>query len=127
MSDNRVERKCSRKWSLKRLPVSPMYILSQERHLIAYTTFSLKQVYLDWTVMCPPGVAIEADALVCAQVLHRVRLQVNVPRSSLVAVVLSRCNRRYRPVPALLFVVSFRKDERKLERLPLSFFKIICT
>ena len=60
MSDNRVERKCSRKRSPKRLPVSPMNILLQVRHLIAYTTFSLTQVYLDWTVMCPPVVAIEA-------------------------------------------------------------------
>ena len=32
--------------------------------LIAHTTFSPTQVYLNSTVMCPPGVTIEAVTLV---------------------------------------------------------------
>ena len=66
MLGNRVERKCSRNRSPKRLPVSSMYILLQVRQLIAYTTFLLKQVYLERLLMCPPRVVREADELVCA-------------------------------------------------------------
>ena len=66
MSGNRVERKCSRNRSSKRLPVSSMYILLQVRQLMACTMFLLKQVYLERPVMCPPRVVREADELVCA-------------------------------------------------------------
>ena len=54
----------SKSVTYKRLPVFSMYALLQVRHLIAYTTFSLTQVYLNSTVMCPPGVTIEAVTLV---------------------------------------------------------------
>ena len=67
-----------------------MNALLQVRHLIAYTTFSLTQVYLDATLMCLPGVILEADTLVCAQVLHRVTPQGKVPWSLSVAVLLDR-------------------------------------
>ena len=58
----RVERKYSLKRSPRRLPVSPMQIVLQVRHLITYTTFWLIQVYLEVMVMHPPGVLINNRA-----------------------------------------------------------------
>ena len=86
MSVSRVKRNCS-------LNLSPLASTSfADVYLVTVTAFdglttsSLTRVYLDWTVMRPPGVSIKADVLVCTQVLHRVRPQGNVPRSSLVVV-----------------------------------------